>query len=101
MLTHGTMYWGSMARLRVQGAFASLESDTAGNVVTVLTRNLSEFVLHLPGSPVAAARSVVVYADGFPCYEGPAGDHAVPRGLVANRAAMGLAAGRRGGRCPR
>lgn len=71
LLTHGNMYWGSLERLAVQGAPASLESDTSGEVVTAVTRNLSEFALHLQASPVAGLRSVRVYADGFPCYQGP------------------------------
>ncbi|MEI6502011.1 MAG: prolyl oligopeptidase family serine peptidase, partial [Armatimonadota bacterium] len=71
ILTHGDFYWGSMERLTVQGAFASLESDTVGNVVTVLTRNVSQFAIHLQVSPVATRPKVTVYADGFPCYQGP------------------------------
>lgn len=71
ILTYGDMYWGSMKRLRLQGAFAALESDVQGNIVSVMTRNLSEMALHLQASPVAALEKVVVYADGFRCYEGP------------------------------
>lgn len=70
VLTHGNLYWGSFERLAVQGAMASLESDTAGDTVTVITRNLAQFALHLQASPVAGQRSVRVYVDGFPCYQG-------------------------------
>ncbi|MEN6403368.1 MAG: prolyl oligopeptidase family serine peptidase [Armatimonadia bacterium] len=78
ILTHGNMYWGSMLRQKVQGAFSSLESDVQpakddanGEIVTVLTKNLSEFALHLQASPAAEAKRVSVYVDGFSAYEGP------------------------------
>lgn len=78
ILTHGNMYWASMLRQKVQGAFSSLESDvqpdgneTDGKIVTVLTKNLSEFALHLQASPASETNQVNVYVDGFPAYEGP------------------------------
>ncbi len=74
LLAHGEMYWGSMLRLKVQGATAALESTVDPGepaVVSVRTRNLSTIAIYLQASPAADARSVSLYVDGFLSYQGP------------------------------
>lgn len=93
ILTHGTLYWGVMDRLTVPGLRGVLESEVSGSVVTVRTANLDAFSLYLAASPAVQCAQVRVYADGFPCYEGPPGDvH-----LIADRGAAGALWGWRQG----
>ena len=74
LLAHGQMYWGSMLRLKVQGASAALEATVDPGtpaIATVLTRNLSRIAVHLQASPAAEAQDVALYVDGFLAYQGP------------------------------
>ncbi|MGD9496152.1 MAG: prolyl oligopeptidase family serine peptidase [Armatimonadota bacterium] len=72
ILPHGELYWGRIEGFLIDGISGSLEAHARGDAVTVTTDNLAGFTLYLAASPAAEAQTVRVYADGFPCYQGPA-----------------------------
>ncbi len=71
VLPHGELYWGRIEDFLIDGMSGSLRTDTQDDLVTASTRNLSAFTLFLRASPVADRRTVRVFVDGFPVWEGP------------------------------
>jgi len=71
ILPHGRLYWGRIEDLLIEGLSGSLEVHADGENVAATTENLQAFTLYLAASPLSEAATVRVYADGFPCYQGP------------------------------
>jgi len=71
VLAHGGLYWGRIDGFLTDGMSGSLEAHAEGEIVAAATSNLSAFTLFLAAGPAVEAETVRVYADGFPCYEGP------------------------------
>ncbi|GEM_PF-4895129 len=71
ILPHGELYWARIEDFHVDGMSGTLRVTASDDVVATTTGNLSGFTLFLTASPLAERESVRIYADGFPCYEGP------------------------------